>query len=74
MSTATTATLTDNLLTLGDVAQRLGCQLWQVARVIDRGLFPQPARVGCYRVLSLDDLPAMRAALIKAGFLKEGES
>jgi hypothetical protein len=64
------ATLTDKLLTLGDVAQRLGCQLWQVARVIDRGLYPQPARIGCYRVLSVDDLPAMRAALVRAGFLK----
>jgi hypothetical protein len=38
-------------LTLGDIARRYGCQVWQVRRVILRGLIPEPARVGAYLVI-----------------------
>jgi DNA-binding transcriptional MerR regulator len=38
-------------LTLGAAAQRLGCQAWQIRRLFERGLLPEPPRVGAYRVL-----------------------
>lgn len=65
----TTATLS-RVLTLGQVADRLRAQLWQVQRVVDRKLVPEPARVGRNRVVLDDDLPAYRMALVVAGFLK----
>ncbi|HEX5269602.1 MAG TPA: hypothetical protein VFW33_03895 [Gemmataceae bacterium] len=69
----TTATLA-RLLTLGQVADRLRAQLWQVQRVIDRGLVPDPPRLGRNRVVCVEDLPAYRTALAVAGFLKGEEA
>ncbi len=60
-------------LTIGAVAQRLGVQPWQVRRLFVRGLLPAAARVGAYRVLFEDDLPAVKAALRQAGYLSTEE-
>ncbi|HEX5271552.1 MAG TPA: hypothetical protein VFW33_13740 [Gemmataceae bacterium] len=59
------------LLTLGQAARRCGpgVDLWMVQRVIARGLAPEPAKVGRHRVLSVDDLPALRLGLQLAGYL-----
>jgi hypothetical protein len=57
------------LLTLGQVADRLGCQLWHVQRAIDRGFAPPPGLVGRWRVYSEADLPTLRMALALAGYL-----
>jgi DNA-binding transcriptional MerR regulator len=60
-------------LTIGDVARRLGCQGWQVRRLFQRGLLPEAARVGAYRVVSERDLPLVEKALREAGYLPPGE-
>jgi hypothetical protein len=60
---------TTGYLTLGQAAAALHAQLWQVQRVIDRRLFPPPQRIGRLRVVGQDDLPALRVALQRAGFL-----
>ena len=64
-------TMTDDstVLTLGDVARRLGCRPWQVRRLYERGLLPEPTRVGTYRVVHHRDLAAVTAALRDAGYL-----
>ncbi len=57
------------VLTLGDVARHYGCPVWAVRRLYERGLLPEPARVGVYRVAAEADLPAIGAALADAGYL-----
>jgi hypothetical protein len=62
------AALTD-YLTLGAVARRFGCQPWQVRRLFERGVLPEPRRVGAYRVVAEEDLPAVEQALRQAGYI-----
>jgi hypothetical protein len=50
-------------LSTGDVARRLKCQVWQVQRVCERGLYPEPPRLGGHRLFRKSELPAMRKAL-----------
>jgi hypothetical protein len=57
-------------LTLGDIARRYGLQTWQVRRLYERRILPEPARVGSARVVHPDDLPKIEAALRQAGYLK----
>jgi hypothetical protein len=56
-------------LTVGAVARRYGIPPWMVRRVYERGLLPEPPRVGAYRVVPVDDLPRLEAALRGAGYL-----
>ena len=58
------------LLTIGEVARRLGCDSWHVRRVYERGLMPPAQRVGRHRAVPLGDLPAMKKALLAAGYLR----
>jgi hypothetical protein len=56
-------------ITIGVAARHFGCQAWQVRRLFERGLLPQAARVGAYRVIAISDLPAVGKALRHAGYL-----
>ncbi len=58
------------LMTTGDAAQELGCREWQVSRLFERGLLPEPRRVGGKRVLTRADLASIKAALTRAGYLR----
>jgi DNA-binding transcriptional MerR regulator len=57
-------------MTIGEVASHFGVQTWQVRRLFQRGLLPPALRVGVYRVVNNDELPAIEAALRQAGYLK----
>ncbi len=57
--------------TIGPLARRFGVSAWKVRRVFERGLLPEPGRAGCYRILPESDLPALEAALRRAGYLKD---
>lgn len=57
-------------LTTGDVARHFGCGVHHVRRIFSRGLLPEPARVGAYRVVPLDQLDQVEAALRNVGYLK----
>lgn len=59
------------MLTLGEVADRLGCQLWHVQRVFDHGLMPD-RRLGRTRYVYEDELPAVRQALHNEGRITRG--
>ena len=55
---------------LGKVAAKFGVTQRQVRNLYLRGILPEPERCGAYRVVPVDDLPAVRDALIVAGYLK----
>jgi hypothetical protein len=46
-------------MTLGVAASRLGCRPWQIRRLFERGILPEPGRVGAYRVIPERDLPTI---------------
>lgn len=57
------------ILTLGAVAARYGCPVWQVRRLFERGMLPPAQRVGAYRVIAVGDLDKVEQALRTAGYL-----
>jgi hypothetical protein len=56
-------------LTLGQVAKRFGCRTWQVARLFEREILPEPKRIGILRVISIGELETVRAALEECGYM-----
>lgn len=56
-------------ITVGDVAKRFNCAVWQVRRLFTRGLVPPAKRIGAYRAISTADLSLIERALRKAGYL-----
>jgi hypothetical protein len=65
MATATTA----REMTPGQMASALGIKDWQLTRLFARGLAAEPRRIGRVRVFTIDDLPRLRAAAVRAGYL-----
>jgi hypothetical protein len=59
-------------LPLGAIAKRYGLPVWKIRRLFERGLLPEPARVGAYRVIPAADLSRVESALRKAGYLPAG--
>jgi hypothetical protein len=55
--------------TLGDIARRHGCFVWQLRKLFERKLLPEPTRIGIYRVVAEEDLPAVEKALKDAGYI-----
>ncbi len=56
-----------------EVAARLGVEPWRVYRGIQRGFVKAPVRTGRMMLFGPDELPAIKAALIRAGYLSESE-
>ena len=56
-------------LTLGEIACRYGCQLWQVRRLFERKIVPEARRIGNYRVVPEVELPDIESALLHAGYI-----
>lgn len=61
-----------NVITIGDLARRVGRPVWMVRRVFERGLLPPAPRVGPYRVVTEADVPRIIAAMRTAGYLDDG--
>jgi hypothetical protein len=65
-------------LTTGDVARLYTAHgfplvVWQVRRVFEAGFLPEPVRrMGGYRLIQPEDLPALEDALQRAGYLPTG--
>lgn len=57
------------VMTLGDIARLFGRPIWMVRRCFERGLLPEPARLGVYRVVPAADLPLVEDAMRRAGYL-----
>ncbi len=58
-------------ITTGMISKRFNVPVWQVLQAIRRGFLPEPPRVGVYRVWAEGDLPSVRVALVRAGYLRE---
>lgn len=65
-----TKTAVCQYLTLTDAAARLGVEPWQVRRLHERGILPEPPRLGRNRLYTEADLDTLRQALQEAGYLK----
>lgn len=63
----------NELMTTGEVATLFGCQSWQVARIFELKLLPEPPRVNRGRVMTRADLPKIKKKLIERGFLKRAK-
>lgn len=46
---------------------------WQIRRCINRGLLPEPQRLGAFRIFTRRDAPKIEAALRVAGYLPKPE-
>lgn len=57
-------------LTTAKLARRFGVEVWKVRRVFERGMVPEPGRLGLVRVFSESDVPPIEAAMIRAGYLE----
>lgn len=66
-----TATET-GLLTMGEVARRLGCPMWRVKRIFEQGRLPPALRIGDRRVVPVEGLEEIRAVLLSRGVELEG--
>jgi hypothetical protein len=62
------------VLSLGDISRHFDRPIWMIRRVFTRGFLPEPKRVGVYRVVRAKDLPAVEAALRRAGYLPAKET
>jgi len=56
-----------------DVGLHFGIAGWRVQRLCERGLLPEPTRVGRFRVFYASDLPRIEKALRAAGYLKTAQ-
>ena len=59
----------EGLFTFGQLAVRFGVQDWKIRKVFERGLLATPRKVGNLRVVPEADLPLVKAALVRAGYL-----
>jgi hypothetical protein len=58
------------VLTTGEAAERLGVPTWALRRLYERGLLPEPGRMGLYRAVPIADLPMLREKLLEYGYLR----
>lgn len=65
--------MSQNPLTVGQVAEFCGAQPWQVRRAVD-ALPERVRRIGTYRVIERHQLPAVLAELERRGWLPEREA
>jgi hypothetical protein len=61
----------DRMWMVGAAAKAIGIDGWQLARLFQRHLVPEPRRFGRYRVIDPADLPQLREAAAKAGYFTE---
>lgn len=57
-------------LTTGQVSELFGISSWKVSRIYGQGDLPAPLYCGRTRVILRDDLPKVKEALEKRGYLK----
>jgi hypothetical protein len=65
--------MTVEQLTFGLAATRIGVQRHHIDKLAKRGVIPHTS-TGRFRVVRVEDLPAIREACRKAGYLRDSES
>jgi hypothetical protein len=71
---ATAIMTAENTMTTGEAAAAVGIRDWQLIALLQRGLVAEPKRFGRSRVFTADDLPRLRAAAVRAGYLPPTEA
>lgn len=56
-------------LTAAEAGERLGISGYQVTRTYERGFMPPARKLGRVRMIPVEDLPALKEAARKAGYL-----
>jgi DNA-binding transcriptional MerR regulator len=56
-------------ITTGEVAKQLGVPLWCVRRLFERGILRERSRAGHMRLVRQSDVPRIKKALARAGYL-----
>lgn len=59
--------------TTGSLARGIGHPAWQVARMYERGMVTERGRVGGYRIILEEDVPAILSAMVAAGYMAAAE-
>jgi DNA-binding transcriptional MerR regulator len=62
---------TSPFLAAGDVARILGVPPWVIRRMFERGLLPEAPRFRTYRIFTEADVPRIRDALVRHGYLRD---
>jgi len=62
--------ITSDDVLIGSVADEVGIDSWRLRMLADRGLCPQPQRLGRIRVFKRSDIPAIREAAHLAGYIR----
>lgn len=61
-------TLSQTVLSTGDVADLLSVQSWRVARIFELGVLPEPGRISGRRMIPKEMVPAVVEALRLRGW------
>jgi hypothetical protein len=69
----TNAVAPDDVLSTGAAAVELGVSRRAVIALFQRGLLPEPTRVGRNRVIRRSELPQVLSALSRGGYLRGRE-
>ncbi|MDA0240701.1 MAG: hypothetical protein O2955_06320 [Planctomycetota bacterium] len=56
--------------TTKDVAKMHGIETWRVRRLFEDGTLPEPPKLGAYRMIPDEMIPAIREALERRGWLR----
>jgi DNA-binding transcriptional MerR regulator len=69
MTTAVATLTAPQEMSLGQAAEAAGLKEWQLVSLLRRGLVDEPKRFGRYRVFTPENLPRIRDAAVRAGYL-----
>ncbi len=61
------------MLSTQDVAKHFGMPAWLIRRLYQNGMLPPARRFRGYRLITPDELPTIKDALRKAGYLADGK-
>ena len=65
--------ITESYATVGQIAEFLRVQSWQVQRLFKRGILPEPPRFGGRRMVPKETIPEIVAALQERGWFPPRE-
>jgi excisionase family DNA binding protein len=57
------------MLTVPEIARRLGCETWKVRRLYEDGTLADPPRAGLTRLIPKAELARIRRLLLARGYL-----
>jgi len=59
-----------NVISVGDLADTLGCQSWRIGRLFETGVIPEPPRFSGRRAIPVALIPQIEAELKSRGWIR----